>query len=53
MDWGDSYHVTCFLCGLRYATTESFSALSVPRLSNMSPFAVKESPGEEENGACS
>jgi hypothetical protein len=22
MNWRDSYHVTCFLCGLRYATIE-------------------------------
>jgi hypothetical protein len=22
MKWWDSYHVTCFLCGLRYATIE-------------------------------
>jgi hypothetical protein len=22
MDWRDSYHVTCFLCGLRHATIE-------------------------------
>jgi hypothetical protein len=22
MNWQDSYHVTCFLCDLRYATIE-------------------------------
>jgi hypothetical protein len=22
MDWRDNYHVTCFLCGMRYATVE-------------------------------
>jgi hypothetical protein len=35
----------CFLCGLRYATIEVFSALSVPQLYNTSPLAAKESPG--------
>jgi hypothetical protein len=33
MDWRDSYHVTCFQCGLRHATIEDcvFCAWSVPR----------------------
>jgi hypothetical protein len=43
--WKDSYRVTCFLCGLRYATLKLFSALSVPRLYNTSPLAAKESAG--------
>jgi hypothetical protein len=46
MDWQDSYHVTCFMCGLHYATIELFSVLSVPRLYNVSLLAAKESPGK-------
>jgi hypothetical protein len=31
MDWRDSYHVTCFQCGLRHETKEGLCFLCVVR----------------------
>jgi hypothetical protein len=38
MDWRDSYHVICFLCGLRHARIEGLFSVSGPCREDMKEY---------------